>query len=312
MRMRRFGRLGFEVSEMSLGTWGLSGEAYGRVYEAEVERIVDLAVELGITMFETADVYGDGAMEKLLGDTLDVRTTQVVTKIGTVRGEAARKCFEPDHLREALARSRDRLNRDAIDVVLLHNPPASVLREGAAVQVLRDAAHAGTIAAWGVSAGSGEVARAAIEQGADVLSFAYNLFHSRTLHELTDRLAQTDTAVLAHSVLSHGLLAGHWPRTKSFQDGDHRQKRWTPEALEYRMSQLPVVRHMVGGEILTMRAAALRFVLSNQVVSTAVLGVRSRTQLRQLVAEAGEGPSYLEDAVLAALPGWLQQAGIEP
>jgi aryl-alcohol dehydrogenase-like predicted oxidoreductase len=311
MRMRRFGRLGFEASELSLGTWGLSGDAYGPVYEAELERIVELAVELGVTLFETSDVYGGGAMEKLLGDVLDYRTTQVVTKLGTCRDESPRKRFDAAYLKDALERSRDRLKRETIDVVLLHNPPVSALREGDAVEFLRAEKHAGRIAAWGVSVGDGAVAAAAIEQSADVLELAYNLFAARTLHELTDRLAQTDTAVMARSVLAHGLLVGHWSANKTFFEHDHRSRRWTAESLRYRIGQLQAVRQMVGGEILTMRAAALRFVLANQVVSTAVLGVRSQTQLRQLVREVGEGPEYLPDSVLAALPELLRRAGIE-
>lgn len=311
MRTRRFGRLGFEVSELSLGTWGLSGDAYGTVYEAELERLVELAVELGVTLFETADVYGGGAMEKLLGDTLDVRTTQVVTKIGTVRGEPSAKRFDVPYLKEALARSRDRLQRDAIDVVLLHNPSASVLRDGDAAAFLREEQQAGRIAGWGVSAGSAEVAGAALDRGVDVLELAYNLFAAKTLHALTDRIVQTDTAVLARSVLAHGLLVGHWSPNKTFFEHDHRSRRWTADALRYRIAQLQAVRPMVGGEILTMRAAALRFVLSNQVVTTAVLGVRSQTQLRQLVREVGDGPEFLPPEVLSALPGWLQRAGIE-
>lgn len=316
MRTRRFGRLGFAVSELSLGTWGLSGDAYGPVYEAELERLIELGQELGVTLYETSDAYGNGAMEKLLGDTLDLRNTQVVTKLGTLRGEqgrgdAARKCFDAAYLKDALARSHDRLKRETIDVVLLHNPDVATLREGEAVQFLRDEQHAGRIVGWGVSAGSAAVAHAAIDQSCDVLQLAYNLFNAKTLHGLTDRVAQTDTAVLARSVLSHGLLVGHWSPAKTFFEHDHRSKRWTPEGLRYRISQLQAVRQMVGGEILTMRGAAVRFVLSNQLVSSAVLGVRSQTQLRQLVREAGEGPEYLPDDVLSALPEWLLRAGVE-
>jgi aryl-alcohol dehydrogenase-like predicted oxidoreductase len=310
MVTRRFGRLGFQVSQLALGTWGLSGDAYGPVYEAELERMIELAIELGISTFETADVYGGGAMEKLLGDTLDVQTTRVITKIGTVRGEPSTKRFDADSLRSALEQSRERLNRDTIDVVLLHNPSAAQLRECEGVQFLRDEQHKGRILGWGVSAGSSEVARAALDQSADAIELAYNLFTASSLHELTDRIAQTDTAVIARSVLAHGLLAGHWSSNKEFLERDHRSKRWTSESLRYRIGQLAAVKRMVVGDVITMRAAAVRFVLSNQLVSTAVLGVRSQTQLRQLVREAGDGPDYLPNDVLQKLPDWLREANI--
>jgi aryl-alcohol dehydrogenase-like predicted oxidoreductase len=316
MRTRRFGRIGFEISELALGTWGLSGEAYGPVYESELERLIELALELGITAFDTADAYGRGAMEKLLGDTLDAKKTQVITKLGTVRGpagetpEKAEKRFDAPALRDALARSRDRLKREVVDVVLLHNPPAAALGQDG-VAFLREEQHAGRIVAWGVSAGSVEVATAAIDQSADALEMAYNVFTASALHDLADRIAQTDTAVIARSVLAHGLLAGHWTSNKVFFEPDHRRERWTPEGLRYRISQLQAVKRLVAGEVLTMRAAALRFVLSNRLVSTAVLGVRSQTQLRQLVREAGEGPEYLPEEALQKLPDWLNEAGIE-
>ncbi len=311
MRTRRFGRLGFHVSELALGTWGLSGDAYGPVYEQELERVIELALELGITAFDTAGSYGNGAMEKLLGDTLDPKTTQVITKIGTVRGDKAEKKWDAATLGAQLAEARERLRREVVDVVLLHNPSAEALRGGEAVAFLRAEQHKGTLSAWGVSAGSPDVARAAIDQGCDAIEIAYNFFTARALHELADRLAQTDTAVIARSVLAHGLLTGHWAANKVFFDRDHRQKRWNPEGLRYRVSQLAAIRRMVGGEVLTMRAAALRFVLSNQLVSTAVLGVRSQTQLRQLVREAGEGPEYLPAELLAKLPEMMSEAGIE-
>lgn len=303
--------MGFEVSELALGTWGLSGDAYGRVYEAELERVIELALELGITLFETADSYGHGAMEKLLGDTLDPTTTRVVTKVGTVRDEAPHKRFDAHYLKDALARSRDRLKREVIDVVLLHNPTVAHLNDGDAIAFLREEKHSGRLLAWGVSAGSFDVARASVDHSADVLQLAYNLLNARDLHRLTDRLAQTDTAVLARSVLSHGLLVGHWSPSKTFFDDDHRSKRWTPDELKYRIAQLQAVRPMVVEDVLTMRAAALRFVLSNQVVTSAVIGVRSQTQLRQLVREVGDEGEYLPEGVLRALPDWLAQVGIE-
>ncbi len=312
MRTRRFGRVGFQVSELALGTWGLSGEAYGAPHEEDVGRIVELAVELGITLFDTADAYGDGAMERLLGMRLDATKTQVVTRLGTLRDATPpMKRFDAETLKTRLAASRDRLQREVIDVVLLHNPSAAALRGSDGVDFLKEEAKLGRIGAWGVSAGSMEAVHAAVDRSADAVMLAYNVFHAGDLHKLTDRLAATDTAVLARSVLSHGLLSGHWGPHKTFFDGDTRAARWTPEGLRYRVSQLQAVRRLVAGEVLTLRAAALRFALANQLVSSAVLGVRSTTQLRQLVREAGEGPEYFDEETLLRMPEILASAGIE-
>jgi aryl-alcohol dehydrogenase-like predicted oxidoreductase len=344
MRKRPFGRAGFDVSELALGTWGLSGEAYGPVYHKEVDKVIDRAVEAGITLFETADVYGRGEMEKKLGERLkDAEGTRIVTKIGTVRppepepqpvgpedepppeppeaGIQARKSFDPESLRVAFERSRERIGRDKLDVVLLHNPSAKTIHAGEATDFLKERVAAGELEAWGVSVGDWESASAAIQRGADVVQMAYNLLHPRDLHRITDELASTDTALLARSVLAHGLLAGVWSRTKKFFENDHRSKRWTAETLAYRMDQLDAVKSLVGGDVVTLRAAALRFVLSNGLVTSAVLGPRSVTQLNQLLRESGSesvdaeslepAPAYLDDDALVELPMRLEAVGIE-
>ena len=312
MRSRALGRLGFDVSEMALGTWGMSGDASGPVFAANAEQMIGLALELGITLFETADVYGAGEMERMLGRLTDPEASRIVTKIGTfLDEEPPRKRFDPDALGRALDASRERLGRDCIDVVLLHNPAAATLHNDATVNFMRDRVAAKEIGAWGVSAGSSAVARAAISRCVDVLQLPYNIFASQTLHELTDEIAATETALLARSVLAHGLLAGHWSPSKTFFDNDHRRHRWTPEQLRYRLSQLEAVRGLVGGEIITLRAAALRFVLSNHLVSSAVLGPRSPTQLRQLVHEAGTGPEYFDADLFERMPRLLAAGGIE-
>ncbi|MEZ4447546.1 MAG: aldo/keto reductase [Polyangiaceae bacterium] len=310
LRQRPFGRARTMVSELCLGTWGLSGEAYGPVYHKEVDRVIDRAMELGITLFETADVYGAGKLETTLGERLG-KEHWIITKIGTFPDEdPPRKKFDGESIEAAFERSRERIGRDTLDVVLLHNPSVAALKTMEATEVLREKVNAEDLGHWGVSCGSVEVAEEALDQGADVIQLPYNLFHQRDVHRLADKIASTDTALLARSCLSHGLLAGHWARTKVFFDNDHRSKRWTKEGLKHRLSQLPAIRQLVGGEVLTLRAAALRFVLANGIVTSAVLGPRSVTQLNQLVGEVGKGPPYLPDEALADLPARLEAVGL--
>jgi aryl-alcohol dehydrogenase-like predicted oxidoreductase len=175
---------------------------------------------------------------------------------------------------------------------------------------LKELKKRGTLKAWGVSAGSVEVARAAIRHGAEVIELAYNLFVAADLHELAGDLAESGTAVLARSVLSHGLLTGHWTAEREFNRPDHRAERWTASELKQRISQLEALRPVVTGPVLTLRSAALRFVMSNQLVTSAVLGPRSVTQLEQLTREAGFGPPYLRDTALAELAARLKGVGI--
>jgi len=311
VRKRPLGKTGIEVSELGLGTWGLSGDGYGPVAEADVDRVIERAVELGIELFDTADSYGRGAMEKKLGKLLPADKTLVATKLGTdLDATPPRKRFDVSYLRDAFERSRERLGREKLDIVLLHNPTMLTMGRSEPFDFLKELKRLGALRAWGVSAGSVEVARAALQHEADVLELAYNVFIASDLHELAADIASQDAGVLARSVLAHGLLTGHFGPDREFYRRDHRANRWPRAELTQRISQLDALRPLVNGPVLSLRAAALRFVLSNQIVSSAILGPRSPTQLEQLVREAGQGPPYLRDTALAELSARLRGVGV--
>jgi aryl-alcohol dehydrogenase-like predicted oxidoreductase len=312
MRHRPLGSTGLEVSELALGTWGLSGDGYGPVNEADQDRVIERARILGITLFETADSYAQGAMERRLGRLVGGDpTVHVVTKLGTdLLAVPARKRFEGEFVGEALARSAERLGRSRLDVVLLHNPSVAAVERGAATERLAEAESAGRIGAWGVSAGSVAVAEAAIAKGARVVSLAHNALWSKDLRELGPAISRQNVGVLAHSVLAYGLLAGLWASDKQFGPDDHRAERWTADDLRRRIGQLHALKPLVGGPVLSLRAAALRYVLSSSLVSSAVIGPRSTLQLDQLVREAGKGPPYLPAGELRALESRLRELGV--
>lgn len=311
MRKRPLGKTGLSVSELSLGTWGLCGDGYGPVPETEQDRVIERAAALGVTLFETADSYAHGAMERRLGQLLpDSAKARIVTKVGTDLDQAIpKKCFTVSYLKDALARSRERLKRDVLDVVLLHNPSTVALERGEATAFLAEEKAAKRVRAWGVSAGSEAVAREAIARGAEVVSLPFNALAAKDLRELEEEIEREQVGVLAHSVLAYGLLAGHWGSTKEFSAGDHRSERWTRDELRERLRQLDALRPVVGGNVMTLRAAALRFVLSHEQVSSTVIGPRSTLQLDQLVREAGKGPPYLEKTALTALEARLEEVG---
>ncbi len=311
MRKRPLGKTGLRVSELALGTWGLSGDGYGAIDEGVAERVIARALEVGVTTFDTSDAYGAGRMEAALGRLVPKEGHVLVTKVGVDRTSVPpQKRFDAEHLRRAALASRTRLAREHIDVLLLHNPTPDALREGAAVETILALKEEGVVAHWGVSAGDPEVARAAIEKGAEVVELAYNVVHAIDLHRLAGDLMVEQVGVLARSTLAYGLLAGMWSKERTFETGDHRRDRWTTAELGRRLDQLGAIRFLVKGDIRTMRAAAVRFVLANHLVGAAVLGPRSVEQLEQLVREVGGGPTYLPDDDLAALPRVLSRVGV--
>jgi aryl-alcohol dehydrogenase-like predicted oxidoreductase len=312
VRNRPLGKTGFVVSELAIGTWGLSGDAYGKVDEADAERVLLRAVDVGVTLFETSDAYGAGKMEALLGRALTGhKDITIVDKGGTDRTTVpSTRSFEPEFLRTRVERSLKRLRRECIDIYLLHNPSVDSLAAGEVVHVMDSFKKEGKIRHWGVSAGDADVARGALAQGAEVLELAYNLFHALDLHRLAGEIMVAGAGVLARSTLAYGLLSGFWSKEREFAEGDHRRERWTKPELARRVQQLEAVRFLVKGDVLTMRAAAVRFALANHLVSSAVLGARTVEQFEQLVREVGSGPTYLPDTDLAALPRALARMGI--
>jgi aryl-alcohol dehydrogenase-like predicted oxidoreductase len=312
MRTRPLGKTGLQVSELALGTWGLCGDAYVPVPEFEQEKVIERACALGVTLVETADVYGLGRMESRLGERLGANgAVMVATKIGTDRSEnPPRKRFSPEYLRAAFEKSRERLKRPVVDIVLLHNPSAVTLERDDATGVLAELKSTGAIRAWGVSAGSVEVARRAIERGAEVLSLAYNALFSNDLVELHADVEKSGVGVLAHSALGHGLLAGYWSLHRTFQQGDHRAERWTSEDLRRRVQQVSALRALMGDDVTTLRGGAVRYVLANPDVSSVVLGPRNAVQLDQLVRESGKEPPYLTEEKLKKFALRLEDLGI--
>jgi len=304
MRKRPLGKTGLSVTELGLGTWGLSGDGYSPLPEADQDAVVERALALGIKLFDTADSYAKGAMEKRLGERLEKHPDAViVTKVGTDREPSpARKSFSASFIKESVERSRERQKREVLDVVLLHNPSERSLERGEAATVLKELKEAGTIRAWGASVEGVDAARAAIKQGAQVLELAYNAFHSRNLRQLGAEVRGQEVGILARSVLAHGLLCGQWQIDKEFAPNDHRSERWTQDDLKRRISQLNALRPCVNGSTVTsLRSAAVRFALSSDVVSCAVLGPRNAIQLDQLLRDAGKEPPYLTEEALDAL-----------
>jgi aryl-alcohol dehydrogenase-like predicted oxidoreductase len=311
MHKRRLGKTGLEVSELALGTWGLSGDGYGPVEEAQQEAVIERALALGITLFDTADCYGRGTMERKLGERVAKDSgCVIVTKVGTDRDTSPRKKrFDAAFLKERVEKCRERVGRE-LDVVLLHNPSQRALERGVASEALEQLKTAGVLRHWGVSVGSPAIARAAVNCGASVLELTYNAFAAQDLQELADVVRENEVGILARSVLAHGLLCGGWSRYKTFPSGDHRRERWTLDQLKKRIDQVSALRTLMGDDIQSMRAGALRFALHNELVSSVVIGPRSTVQLDQLIREAGQGPPYLSEEKLTRLGTRLSELGV--
>jgi aryl-alcohol dehydrogenase-like predicted oxidoreductase len=312
MRKRPLGKTGLVVSELAIGTWGLSGDAYGPVPETEAELVLRRAIDMGFSLIDTADAYGAGRMERLCGKLAkEHKDLIIVTKGGIDRStDPPRRTFDAAAVRARVERSCKRLGMDAIPVYLLHNPTPDTLYIGDIIDTMQSLKKEGKIRHWGIAAGDEDVARLATEKGADVIELAYNLTHPLDLHRISGDVMVFGTGVIVRSVLAHGLLSGLWTKDRTFPEGDHRATRWTKHELEHRIQQLDAMRFLLKNDVHTMRGAAVRFALSNHLVSCAVLGPRNILQLEQLVRETGGGPRYIHDDDLRQLPRALDKVGI--
>jgi aryl-alcohol dehydrogenase-like predicted oxidoreductase len=317
MRTRKLPKSGVEIAEIGLGTWGLTGEAYGPVAPGVARATLEAALDAGATLVETAGCYGpDGEIERVIGQVLRERGRDrafVVTRIGVDRGgllPGVRKRFEPPALRDLAEHSLRRLGTDHVDAVVLHNPLPVTLHQGDAVAALQALRAEGKARLVGVSVGSIEAGRAALAHDIDLLEVPYNLLYPQVLHALAGAASSAHVGVLARSTLAYGLLAGTWAADRSFGEHDHRAERWSSAELARRVRQREAARFLVREHVRSLREAAIRFVLANGLVTAALVGARTPEQVRENAAAADALP-YLVGDDLGRLATRLRDEGVE-
>jgi aryl-alcohol dehydrogenase-like predicted oxidoreductase len=202
-----------------------------------------------------------------------------------------------------------RLGTDRLDVLLLQRPSEQALRAAELVEAAEQLVRDGKVRAWGVTMSAVPELRMAISAGAQVVCLPYNLFHSDALDELVSSIVVAGTGVLARSPLAYGLLAGALMPAQGFVAGDHRSRRWSAETLGERLAAVEAFAFLARGDIESSAEAALRWVLTNELVSSCVVGARTPAQATS-AARASSGPPYLRDEDLARVPQVLAALGL--
>jgi len=296
MRNRRLGKSGFFVSEIGFGTWGIGGFVAGASYGATDDRQSRAALvharDCGIDFFDTADAYGDGHAETLLGEVFGASdAVRIATKAGHPRF-GGRQDFSPAHLRRSVEGSLGRLRREKIDLLQLHNPPLELLHADPEILATLDALeNEGKIAAWGLSLKTPAEALAAIDAFAPVCVQAnFNLADQRALETgLLDRALAADVGVIVRTPLAFGFLSGKLAADAVFPEGDHR-RNWPAE----RIRQWADAGRSLAGDIAaqagqTLAQIALRFCLSHPAVSVAIPGMLAAAEVRENAAASDFG-----------------------
>jgi aryl-alcohol dehydrogenase-like predicted oxidoreductase len=225
MDTRTLGRTGRPVSVIGLGTWQL-GADWGSVDDDAARAVLDASYAAGVTMYDTADVYGDGRSEQRIAAWLDDTGLRgevfVATKMGR-RMDQTVENYSPANFREWADRSRANLGVDTLDLVQLHCPPDGVYASDAVFDNLDALVADGTIAAYGVSVETVEQALAAIARpGVATVQIILNAFRLKPLDAVLPAAQAAGVGIIARVPLASGLLSGRYDHDTAFAADDHR------------------------------------------------------------------------------------------
>ena len=314
MKRRLLGRTEFAVSEVGFGGWPIGGNAYGNSYgptdDADSLRAVRRAVDLGCNFFDTADVYGHGHSEEILGAALaGIRNrVYIATKVGgnfynrdvhpLLRDRVAQAAgmpyerlprdaplpvthdanFTPEYIRFALTRSLVRLHTDYVDLLQLHNPPLQQIAAMETYGVLEELKREGRIRAYGVSVHSPEEGLAAVQSTMpDTVQLVYNLARREAESAFFPAARAANVGVIVREPLANGFLAGGFTAQSTWPEGDIRAR--LPRQYVAHLAALGQRVHELAARTGVPAAQlALKFVLDHPAVGTALVGTKTAAQ----------------------------------
>jgi aryl-alcohol dehydrogenase-like predicted oxidoreductase len=301
METRTLGRTHRPVSVIGLGCWQL-GADWGDVSETDARDVLHAAVDAGVTFLDTADVYGDGRSERLVGQVLrDREGLTVATKMGRRADPHVPEAFTLEAFRTWADRSRRNLGVDTLDLVQLHCPPTPVFADDRVFDALDALVAEGRTAAYGVSVETvDEALRAIARPEVATVQIILNVFRRKPLERVLAAATDAGVGIIARVPLASGLLSGKYDETTRFAADDHRSFNRRGEAFDVgeTFSGVPydvgvaAAREVAG---LTPPGAttpqlALRWIVDQPGVSTVIPGARNADQARGNAAAADLPP----------------------
>lgn len=315
MLFRDLGKTGIKVSVVGFGAWAIGGASeassaplgWGRTSDDESLAAIRRARDLGVTFFDTADSYGFGRSESLLGIVLSRHRQDVViaTKVGVVRGGGGelKKDFSRQHIFHAVDGSLKRLRTDYIDLYQMHNPTIDELRREEIQDAMERLQDAGKIRFWGVSVTTPEEGLEVVRNGwGHALQVLYNVLNQAPATELLPLAKEKGYGVIARVPLASGLLTGKFRHDSVFPQDDLRQNFLTARRLQEALERVDEAKSIIGGSAPSLAVGALRFVLADPAVSTTIPGARN---VRQVDMNAAAAEGVLPADVVEKLKGRL-------
>ncbi len=311
MQYRELGRTGWKVSSISFGAWAI-GAAWGTVEDAESLAALHKAIDLGVNFIDTADVYGDGRSERLIGQLRRERSEQiyVATKAGRRLPQQTVEGYSRENLTAFVDRSLANLGTETIDLLQLHCPPTAVYYRPEVFGILDDFVTAGKLRYYGVSVTTPEEAIKAIGYpNVQSVQIILNMFRHRPAELFFDEAKRRRVGILARVPLASGMLTGKMTRDTQFEATDHRQFNRQGERFDVgeTFSGVDYEAGLQAVEELkavcppgwTMTQFALRWILMHDAVTCAIPGGKRPEQVADSCSAADLPP--LSDEAMTAV-----------
>jgi len=300
MKHRRFGRLGWQVSEIGYGMWGM-GDWSGSDDEQSMQAL-HRSVALGCNFFDTAFAYGDGRSEKLLGRLVRAHPDKrlyTASKIApknrqwpALAEHRLDDVFPPDYIRASIETTLQNLGQSSVDLIQLHVWTDEWATDERWQRALDDARREGLIGGVGISINRWEPANVlrALRTGVvDAVQVIYNIFDQNPEDQLFPMCAAHDVAVIARVPFDEGSLTGNLTKATTFPAEDWRASYFVRENLDASVDHAEALKPLLL-EGMTMPEMALRFILGNETVSTVIPGMRTRAHVDANIGCSDAGP----------------------
>jgi len=307
---RKFGRIGWNISEISFGAWAIGG-SWGAVDDDQSLASMRRALELGVNFIDTADVYGDGRSERLIAQLRQERGAEfhVATKAGRRLSPHVAHGYDRQNLTAFIERSLRNLRVESLELVQLHCPPTDVYYRPDVFDLMDDLVQAGKIQHYGVSVEKIEEGLKAIEYpNVESVQIIFNMFRQRPAERFLEEAKRCGVATIIRVPLASGLLTGKFTRNSTFPGDDHRQFNRRGEKFdvgetfagidfEAGLTAVEELKRLVPDGA-TLAQTALRWILMFDGVSTVIPGARTPRQAEDNSA-AGALPALTEEAMRA-------------
>jgi aryl-alcohol dehydrogenase-like predicted oxidoreductase len=300
MNCRRFGRTGWNVSDIGYGMWGMAG--WTGSDDTESLNSLQRAIDLGCNFFDTAWAYGEGRSEQLLGKILRAnpgKTLYSATKIPPKNRKWPSRpqyslddCYPPDYVEEYVHKSLENIGVATLDLIQFHTWEDEWLKDDRVQKSLESLLTSGKVRAVGISINRWQPANGvrAVESGLfDSVQVIYNIFDQNPEDELFPACREKDVAVIARVPFDEGSLTGTLTMDSSWPKEDWRSTYFVAENLRNSVEHADALKPLLR-DGMTMPEMALRFILNNKDVSTIIPGMRKLRNVESNIAAGEKGP----------------------